>query len=617
MNWKAFLTKKRSLIGPRGWHRIALGAWTIVGLLAVLIIKEPEAMAGGAQKLYAAFVDWEEMAAPSVSVAGHAKAYADSTAHEVKLSVNGDAYAEVRRGTVAIAKGGTNSTTALSGTSSMVSNGTSIIQGKTNFTGPTAIRAFSLPDAAAKILTDNAPVAPTEGGTGTGSYTLGDTLYSDGVNSLAKLGANTTATVKFLRSVSSGAPAWVQPTTSDLAWSGTSGGIPYFNSTTTINSSGVLASNAVVLGGGAGATPATLANGTAGQSLTMNAGATAPSWVSAKGFNENILINGGMDFAQRVTPATGLGNNTTSAYIFDRWKNKGETNAKTTISRTAATAGITASYAQLWTEDAASAQRNSMWQVLEYAGTKPLQSRVITFQVFMKASTATTMRMGVYEWTSTADSPTDPFGALSGSGTDPSANANWAPLTATNLSNTTIVSTNASCSVTTSWQNFAITVTVGSGSNNLAFVLFSNAPLATSQTVSFAQAGAYDGAGVRDWLPRPIQQELELCQRYYEKSTDIDTLASSATTDGCAYFQWGASTTGHIYIPTYFKVRKRAIPTVVLYDCSGTGTNVVRKGADGKAGGTVGLNTASFAGGTDDATSSPYVYYQWTADIDF
>lgn len=37
--------------------------------------------------------------------------------------------------------------------------------------------------------------------------------------------------------------------------SGTSGGIPYFSSTTTIASSGLLTANGIVLGGGAGATP--------------------------------------------------------------------------------------------------------------------------------------------------------------------------------------------------------------------------------------------------------------------------------------------------------------------------------------------------------------------------
>jgi hypothetical protein len=54
---------------------------------------------------------------------------------------------------------------------------------------------------------------------------------------------------------------------------GTSGGIPYFSSTTTIASSALLAANQLVIGGGAGATPATLGSlGTTSTLLHGNAG---------------------------------------------------------------------------------------------------------------------------------------------------------------------------------------------------------------------------------------------------------------------------------------------------------------------------------------------------------
>lgn len=55
-------------------------------------------------------------------------------------------------------------------------------------------------------------LAATRGGTGTGTYTLGDIIYSDASNSLAKLAGNTTTTRKFLRQTGNGsisaAPAW-------------------------------------------------------------------------------------------------------------------------------------------------------------------------------------------------------------------------------------------------------------------------------------------------------------------------------------------------------------------------------------------------------------------------
>lgn len=47
-----------------------------------------------------------------------------------------------------------------------------------------------------------------------------------------------------------------------LVAAGTSGGVPYFNSATTLASSGVLAANALVIGGGTGAAPSTTTTGT-------------------------------------------------------------------------------------------------------------------------------------------------------------------------------------------------------------------------------------------------------------------------------------------------------------------------------------------------------------------
>jgi hypothetical protein len=69
--------------------------------------------------------------------------------------------------------------------------------------------------------------------------------------------------------------------------SGTSGGILYFSGTTTLASSALLVQYGVVLGGGAGNTPYTLANGTGGQLFIAQTGAN-PSWVTTSG---NVTIN--------------------------------------------------------------------------------------------------------------------------------------------------------------------------------------------------------------------------------------------------------------------------------------------------------------------------------------
>ncbi len=93
--------------------------------------------------------------------------------------------------------------------------------GFSKFTGPaTSEKTFTLPNASATILTTNTAVTPAQGGTGASTYAVGDMLYSDATNSLAKLAGNTTTTRKFLRQTGNGsisaAPAWDTLTSTDV-----------------------------------------------------------------------------------------------------------------------------------------------------------------------------------------------------------------------------------------------------------------------------------------------------------------------------------------------------------------------------------------------------------------
>lgn len=95
---------------------------------------------------------------------------------------------------------------------------------------------------------------------------------------------------------------------------GTSGGIPYFNSGTTMASSAALAQNGVVLGAGAGAAPLTTAAGTANQVLRVPAGGGAPAFgaidlSSADVVGTSVLpiANGGTGAATAGAARTALG----------------------------------------------------------------------------------------------------------------------------------------------------------------------------------------------------------------------------------------------------------------------------------------------------------------------
>jgi len=77
---------------------------------------------------------------------------------------------------------------------------------------------------------------PTQGGTGIKTYTLGDTLYGSGTNTLAKLAGNTTTTEKFLTQTGTGsvsaAPVWKTIGPSDI---NTQYGAFHYDFSTTLN----------------------------------------------------------------------------------------------------------------------------------------------------------------------------------------------------------------------------------------------------------------------------------------------------------------------------------------------------------------------------------------------
>jgi hypothetical protein len=172
-----------------------------------------------------------------------------------------------------------------------------------------AITTAKINNSAVDLTSKVSGVLPiANGGTNVGTYTLGDTLYSSATNTLAKLPGNTTTGKQFLSQTGTGtvsaAPVWsaisgsditgaaltrvndtnvsltlggtpttalLQATSVTAGWlgqlsvprggtglsTGVSGGIPYFNSTTTMTSSSLLGSNQIMLGGGALAAPYT------------------------------------------------------------------------------------------------------------------------------------------------------------------------------------------------------------------------------------------------------------------------------------------------------------------------------------------------------------------------
>lgn len=279
---------------------------------------------------------------------------------------------------------------------------------------------------------------------------------------------------------------------------------------------------------------------------------------------QNMLINGGFDFAQRQTPGT----DTTiadAAYSADRWKILRE-NADLQYSRQDATSesGLTARYYGKFTK-ITNAGKIAFYQILEGINTLPLRGRSTIFQAKIKSNTSRTLRMGVFELQSggTMDTVPSLFSSMaSADSTDPTKGSNIAALSATAASGAqgTVSSTPGNsalnCSVTTSWQTFGLVVTPSTTTNckNLIFAIWSDADIATSGTVSIAEAGVYDGQTLRDWLPRPTAQEFDLCCRYFE------AMGGDSSTEYFAMV-WAYSGTSAEGLLNY-RVEKHKVPTI-------------------------------------------------------
>lgn len=139
--------------------------------------------------------------------------------------------------------------TALTQIISSVYGGTG--NGFTKFSGASASeKTYTLPNASAAILTDNAAVTVAQGGTGVATLALNGILYGNAATSVLALAVNSTATNKFLTQSSSNAPAWAALVSGDIPNNGanTTGSAATLTTARTINGTSFDGSANITLG---------------------------------------------------------------------------------------------------------------------------------------------------------------------------------------------------------------------------------------------------------------------------------------------------------------------------------------------------------------------------------
>lgn len=219
-------------------------------------------------------------------------------------------------GTVAVANGGTGNTTYTDG-QLLIGNSTGNTLTKATLTAGSGVTITNGSGSITIAASGGSGTVTSVSGTGTvngitltGTVTTTGSLTLGGTLSNVSLTSQVTGTLP----VGNGGTGIV---------SGTSGGIPYFSGSTTIASSAALATNALVIGGGAGVAPSTTTTGTGVVSAIGIAVNTASGLVTQSGTlaNGSVLIgNGSGAGISSTTTGTGvvtaLGTNVGSAGAF-------------------------------------------------------------------------------------------------------------------------------------------------------------------------------------------------------------------------------------------------------------------------------------------------------------
>ena len=278
-------------------------------------------------------------------------------------------------------------------------------------------------------------------------------------------------------------------------------------------------------------------------------------------FSKNVVLNSSFQIWQRGT--SGSATSSSGTYVADRWSGLliGATPTNTiTRQVTNDTTNLPfIQYCLRYQRTAGQTATGTMYltQSLESVNSIPFAGKSVTLSFYARAGANYSSASNVLTAT-----------VSSGTGTDQNVNSGF-------TGNVSVISQNAT--LTTTWQRFSYTATVGSTATQLA-TLFYYSPTGTAGANDYfevtgvqlevgSQSSPYAPAGNGN-----IQAELAMCQRYYRKSYNQAVTPGTASSNPGIEFAQGyvALASASPYKSVSLAQTMRTAPTVTIYSFAGT-----------------------------------------------
>lgn len=341
------------------------------------------------------------------------------------------------------------------------------------------------------------------------------------------------------------------------------------------------------------------------------------------GGRKNYIINGAMDIWQFDTSYSAL---TTDTYICDMWQykqsNDGSMNASrsTTVPTVAQGALFQPNYSINLSPNAAdtsigAGQHSQILTKIEGYNYRRLKDKTVTLSFFVRSSKTGTYcisfrnnaqdRSYISEYTisqaNTWEKKTISLTFNQTGGTENYANGFGINISFTLAGGTTYQST----------PNTWLTGNYYSTSNQVNFMD------SVSNQFYLALVQLEIGNMATSFEYKSIASELEECERFFEKSYNMDIAPGTVTAAG-SVIEGATRNSGAITFGASFKTTKRMNPTVTIYSDNSGASGVAYCGSSGDISATAArIGSRGFGQVTVTAPTNVNVSYHWTADARF